>query len=54
MILNPKPKTLNPNTTGGTTLFKPTNFKDIVSYESDTANISNSSGLKPYALNPKP
>ena len=36
------------NTTGGTTLFKPTNFKDIVSYESDTANISNSSGLTLY------
>ena len=36
------------NTTGGTTLFKPTNFKDIVSYENDTANISNSSGLTLY------
>ena len=36
------------NTTGGTTLFKPTNFKDIASYESDTANISNSSGLTLY------
>ena len=36
------------NTTGGTTLFKPTNFRDIVSYESDTANISNSSGLTLY------
>ena len=36
------------NTTGGTTLFKPTNSKNIVSYESDTANISNSSGLTLY------
>ena len=36
------------SSTGGTTLFKPTNFKDTVNYENDTANISNSSGLTLY------
>ena len=36
------------SSTGGTTLFKPTYFKDTVNYENDTANISNSSGLTLY------
>ena len=36
------------NSTGGTTLFKPTYFKDIVNYENDTSNISNASGLTLY------
>ena len=36
------------NTTGGTTLFKPTYFKDTVNYESENVNISNSSGLTLY------
>ena len=34
--------------TGGTTLFKPTYFKDTVNYENDTSNISNASGLTLY------
>ena len=36
------------NATGGTTLFKPTYFKDTVNYENDTSNISNASGLTLY------
>ena len=36
------------NSTGGTTLFKPTYFKDTVNYENDTSNISNNSGLTVY------
>ena len=36
------------NTTGGTTLFKPTYFKDTVNYENENVNISNSSGLTLY------
>ena len=36
------------NSTGGTTLFKPTYFKDTVNYENDTSNISNASGLTLY------
>ena len=36
------------NTTGGTTLFNPTYFKDTVNYENDTSNISNNSGLTLY------
>ena len=36
------------SSTGGTTLFKPTYFKDTVNYENDTANISNASGLTLY------
>ena len=36
------------NATGGTTLFKPTYFKDTVNYENDTSNISNNSGLTFY------
>ena len=36
------------NSTGGTTLFKPTYFKDTVNYENDTSNISNNSGLTFY------
>ena len=36
------------NTTGGTTLFKPTYFKDIINYESADFNISNTSGLTLY------
>ena len=36
------------NTTGGTTLFNPTYFKDTVNFENDTSNISNNSGLTLY------
>ena len=36
------------NSTGGTTLFKPTYFKDTVNYENETSNISNNSGLTVY------
>ena len=36
------------NTTGGTTLFKPTYFKDTINYENETSNISNNSGLTVY------
>ena len=36
------------NATGGTTVFKPTYFKDTVNYENDTSNISNNSGLTLY------
>ena len=36
------------NTTGGTTLFNPTYFKDTINYENDTLNISNNSGLTLY------
>ena len=36
------------NATGGTTLFKPTYFKDTINYESETSNISNNSGLTVY------
>ena len=36
------------NTTGGTTLFKPTYFKDNIFYETDNFNISNNSGLTIY------
>ena len=36
------------NTTGGTTLFKPTYFKDNIYYESADFNISNTSGLTIY------
>ena len=36
------------NTTGGTTLFKPTYFKDTANYENENVNISNSSGLTLY------
>ena len=34
--------------TGGTTLFKPTCFKDTINYENETSNISNTSGLTVY------
>ena len=36
------------NTTGGTTLFKPTYFKNNIFYETDNFNISNNSGLTIY------
>ena len=36
------------NTTGGTTFFKPTYFKDNIYYETDNFNISNNSGLTIY------
>ena len=36
------------NATGGTTLFKPTYFKDTINYENETSNISNNSGLTVY------
>ena len=36
------------NTTGGTTLFKPTYFEDRIYYETDNFNISNTSGLTRY------
>ena len=36
------------NSTGGTTLFKPTYFKDTINYENETSNISNNSGLTVY------
>ena len=36
------------NTTGGTTLFKPTYFKDSIYYETDNFNISNTSGFAIY------
>ena len=36
------------NTTGGTTLFNPTYFKDTINYENDTLNISNNSGITFY------
>ena len=36
------------NTTGGTTLFKPTYFKENIFYETDNFNISNNSGLTIY------
>ena len=36
------------NTTGGTTFFKPTYFKDSIYYETDNFNISNNSGLTIY------
>ena len=36
------------SSTGGTTLFTPTYFKDTMNYENDTSNISNSSGLTLY------
>ena len=36
------------NTTGGTTISKPTYFKDTVSYEVENFNISHNSGLTLY------
>ena len=36
------------NAIGGTTVFKPTYFKDTVSYEAENFNISNNSGLPLY------
>ena len=36
------------NATGGTTVFKPTYFKDTINYEAENFNISNNSGLTIY------
>ena len=36
------------NATGGTTVFKPTYFKDTINYEAENFNISNNSGLTLY------
>ena len=36
------------NATGGTTVFKPTYFKDTINYENEPSNISNHSGLTLY------